>query len=200
MNWAQLRQRARLDFPSNETTVSQWNQNNLMQLYEKRMSQDGREIRDEGCFFIGLYALSANLYPEVPLPDANTFWNSIEKISPQILEKDKLNVRFDKIADALDIYRQWGIKPAHVIMNQTGEGWLGGYLPDNEIYKTFLCNLKSINPDLLPKPFSLILKQPGGNNAHYITDDGSKMAGLMKEDYFNNGYQTIAVFEFERIN
>jgi hypothetical protein len=170
-----------------------WNQANLSTLL------DIQEATQEGCFFVGLYGLSAAIYPEKALPEAHQFLAEVKSQYGELLEKDRLMVRYDKIKEAIDIYSQWNLDLKKITVNNEGEKLIGKFLNNSIAPKKNTQKWATLKTDFLNPPYGILVHQAGGCNSHFITIDGTKKADIVAEKYFNDKYRIVTTFEFSKL-
>jgi len=169
--------------------VPHWNRANYLRLL------DFQRAEDEGCYFFGVYGLSAALFPQRALPSAETFLKSIRPMYHNWLYKDTLLTRHYRGEPALAIYPEWGIQLSRLAVDSEGEKIIGRHLSSRvpKLIVPQLPLLERLNPEL---PYSVLVHQPGGNNSHYITMDGTPEAEQVFGEYALEGFRVVSILEF----
>lgn len=162
--------------------LEKWHRDNLRELY------DFQKDKEEGCFFIGLYALSTAFYPDRKLPSAGDFLAGIRPQYGDVLEPDKLLVPNHKLAEAFSIYEEWGMRVTGLTRNAKAEQILcenllayqqAGLIEDTHSYTPIDIARHKL-------PFAVWMHEGVTNQAHFLTLDGSPESQNMLDDYQNN--------------
>ncbi len=172
--------------------IPRWNRTNYLELL------DWQRAEDEGCFFFGLYGLSAARYPYRPLPPADEYLESLRPMYGQVLEDRRLMVRHNMLEEALGIYPEWGINLIRFSFNNQGERVFGRHLSPERTPIVHVPSREPLETDGLPYPYSVLVHQAGGNNTHFMTCDGTEEAKLIAGEYFQRGYKVTGLLEFMR--
>ncbi len=181
------------EYPGNGT--AEWNQRNISEILQRQKDTN------EGCFFAGLYMLSRAFYPDRPLPDIDVYWDELPIRYGHLLEPRRIMVPHDKLAQAYEeIYEnEWGIALTKYHLNGTGQKIIGGSMSPWRNPATVRPGFKSLETGKIATPYSILMHLAGGSDTHFITDDGSEEAHMMRSMYEDQRYRTIALFEFNPV-
>jgi len=150
----------------------------------------------EGCVFVWMWAMLVK--DPIRLPPAQVLWESIRTNYGDVLERGSLRVSPDKLATTIKyIYPLWGIELTNYSLSEKGKHF-GESL---QIFGEPKITTPNYYFDLFqehPLPYGLLLKQSGGNYAHFISIDDYETGRELKIQNQKDGYRPIAIFEFNR--
>lgn len=172
--------------------VARWNQRNIEEILQRQKDTN------EGCFFAGLYMLSRAFYPDRPLPDINAYWDELPVRYSHLLEQKRIMVPHSALVQAYEeVYKnEWGIALSGYHLNATGEKIIGNSMNTWGKPTTFKPGYQSVITEGITHPYSILMHLAGGSDTHFITDDASEEAQMMRSLYEDQRYRTIALFEF----